>query len=128
MEMKTELRKKLVKRFKFLRNKKVDNRTPYYMFGVECGDGWFKLLWKLCEDIEKNLRKGEEFEVTQIKEKFAGLRFYHMGGNDKISELIDNAEEKSMFICEDCGKKGKIKKHMGWLQTLCGKCYKEWVD
>ncbi|MEK7090164.1 MAG: hypothetical protein AAB930_01100, partial [Patescibacteria group bacterium] len=43
-------------------------------FGFECGDGWFGLIKKLCEKLKDLDLK--DFRVTQVKEKFGGLRFY----------------------------------------------------
>jgi len=119
--MKRCLQEKLIKRFKFLRPAKDMDRHAYNLFGIECGDGWFKLLWELCARIEDEMKRepSKEFMVAQIKEKFAGLRFYVYGVNDKIRELIDGAENKSLKICEECGKKGKIVKIRGWFITLC---------
>jgi hypothetical protein len=90
-------------------------------FGFECGDGWFDLLWRLCEDIEK-LDPPEDFYVDQVKEKYGGLRFYV--GNDtlEIYDRIVEAEEESYTICEDCGSVGAVTSNHGWLSTLCDKC------
>lgn len=50
--------------------------------GFQHRDGWFDLVWRLCEQIEKVPNKGKSFKVAQVKEKFGGLRFYFEGGND----------------------------------------------
>jgi NADH pyrophosphatase NudC (nudix superfamily) len=69
----------------------------------------------------------EEFHITQIKEKFGGLRFYYDGGNDKVFKLTSKAENKSYKICESCGKPGKPNGE-GWIVTLCKKCRKEYDE
>jgi RNA polymerase-binding transcription factor DksA len=127
--MKATLQNKLVKRFEFLHYNPDLKMYAYHMFGMECGDGWFKLLWDLCEKIEKELKTKEhtEFSVHQIKEKFAGLRFYVQGGNDKIHDLISEAEDNSFKVCEQCGEKSQKKRidiH-GWYCSLCKKCEKK---
>ena len=130
--MKITLKNKLVKRFDFLHYNPDLKMYPYHMFGVECGDGWFKLLWDLFTKIEKILLKADEhfapeFEVHQIKEKFAGLRVYCSGRIDAIHTLIDIAEEESFKICEDCGAKAQDERvdiH-GWYSSLCRKCEKK---
>jgi hypothetical protein len=125
--MKQKLIDKLTKRFKFMKPGKDDKGMyPYNMFSIECADGWFDLLRKLCEGIEKALNKGEDIFITQVKEKFSGLRFYYSGGNDLIDKLVEKAENDSFKICEGCGKKGKLRKLNGWLSTLCIKCFKKW--
>lgn len=85
------------------------------------GKGWYKIVHKLCKDIAKIDPK---VEVSCIKEKFGGLRFYIMGGNDKVYDLIEKASEKSYTLCEKCGQKGRIRKDLGWVLTLCDKHYK----
>ncbi len=96
---------------------------------IACHDGWFKLIKELSENIQKELTKldinlKKDFYVEQIKEKFGGLRFYvNFIPSNKISELIKIAEEKSYTICEDCGKKGKLRGDLPWVLTLCDECY-----
>jgi len=98
-------------------------------FGFECGDGWYKLIYKLCKDIQKELDKNPKlkhhFEVLQVKEKFGGLRFYYQGGNDKIYKLSSLAEQKSYQICDECGESGKTTNE-GWYVTLCDKHREEY--
>ena len=60
------------------------------------------------------------FSVAQVKEKFGTLRYYTSGSNDKIRQLIHDAEERSAETCEVCGKPGKLITG-GWLKTLCTK-------
>jgi hypothetical protein len=74
--MHKDLQNKLLKEFNFL--KRGETPMDYFYFGVECGNGWFDLLWNLCKDIEK---LGYNGRVTQIKEKYAGLRIYENYSN-----------------------------------------------
>lgn len=84
----------------------------------ECNDGWFLMLWKLCNDIKAtNPPKG--FESSQIKEKFATLRFYTIQSTDVIEDLIDNAEIESGKICDWCGKDGTLYNDGGCYRTRC---------
>jgi hypothetical protein len=100
-----------------------DQNVPMY---IDCDEGWFDLIWKLCEDIDVIVqREGwKDFSVDQIKEKFASLRFYVNGANKEVFDLIDEAEAKSFKICERCGKKGSMYVGFGWYRTLCPKCAK----
>lgn len=91
-------------------------------FGFECGDGWRDLLWDLCCDIQ-NLNPPPDFEVTQVKEKFGGLRFYISGGTCEINDRISRAENASYDVCERCGSRGGVTlNESGWLSTRCAKC------
>ena len=104
---------------------------PFEGFGIECGDGWYDLLDKLCTEIEKHLDKNPEskddFSISQIKDKFGGLRFYHNGGDEETERLIDNAEKKSYKICESCGLPAKQYSPYGWVVTLCKECKNKYV-
>ena len=90
-------------------------------FGIECGDGWFDLIDRLCEDI---LKVDPTTVATQVKEKYGTLRFYVSSAEDEVFDLIDEAEDASSEICEECGEPGKIEGKM-WFKTLCKKCLKE---
>ena len=84
-------------------------------------DGWLPLVTKLIKDLDA---LEEEIYVMQIKEKFGGLRFY-IGPyeDDKIMELIDAAEKKSLSMCQSCGK-SPASQHINnhWVTTLCEEC------
>lgn len=54
--MTTEKEKELAKRFWFMKTS-GDPKRDLLFFGCECGDGWFDLIWNLCCDIEKELKK-----------------------------------------------------------------------
>ncbi|MCD6435791.1 MAG: hypothetical protein J7L15_05335 [Clostridiales bacterium] len=133
-------KKELIKKYPLVFGNKID-RTPYALFGIECGDGWLWLLDKLASYItdilegrmgyveERDVEK--EFYVLQVKEKFGELRFYwQLEGNcsktfEQISNVVSFAEYLSNFICEDCGSIHHVETRdvNGWLTTLCDNCY-----
>lgn len=123
--MRSELEAKFFNRFDFFHPEKPRTET-LMCFGFECGDGWFGLIWDLCEEIDKMLKANnvEGFEVIQVKEKLGGLRFYCNNSTKEIDQAINKAEEKSYTICEVCGKPGKLRND-GWLSTLCAEHAKE---
>ena len=41
---------------------------------------------------------------------------------DEMSDLIEEAENKSAKICEICGEVGTLRKINGWYETICEKC------
>ena len=112
--MEQKLQQKLFNRFPNI-YKVGELPIDYLFFGIECDDGWFNLLWKLSESLEKTQT---DVQALQVKEKFGTLRFYINGGDDVCPHLIIDAEERSAFICEICGRKGKLRDY-GWLKTLC---------
>jgi len=87
------------------------------------------LIYNLCKEFQityEKMSKEEQnnFYAMQIKEKFAGLRFYTSFVNDEINEAIDKAERKSHTTCEKCGAEGKLRND-SWLVILCDNCYKK---
>lgn len=116
--MKKELQDKFFERWPKWFDR-TDMRSSLMCFGFGCGDGWYQLLWDLCEKIEP--LAGDDFEIVQVKEKFGGLRFYVQGGLAGILDLIYDAEQQSEATCERCGKPGTIR-NGGWLRCLCDEC------
>ena len=82
-----------------------------------CGDGWFELIYKLCQDIESVARENglspdsqEWPQCRQVKSKMGSLRFvvFAVKGyedmNERISELRNVALNQSFQIPECCNK------------------------
>jgi hypothetical protein len=104
-------------------------RNNLMAFGYENGLGWYPLIEELFDKITelldtKYLELKEDFEVLQVKEKWGSLRVYVSTANDEIFDLIDEYEEKSSKICENCGKPGIIKEINGWWTCTCAECEK----
>jgi hypothetical protein len=111
--------------------KKMEERFPK-MFegkygGFAVGAGWYPILEILCSNIQHHLdwkeKQGNpvpQVTVSQIKEKFGGLRFYYDGGDDEISGMVRMAEAWADASCEECGAPGKSR-NGGWIRTLCDK-------
>lgn len=83
--MRDELEQKLAEDFPFMKRnpsgesiKKITN--IYQKWGCQCGDGWYKMIHDLCQEITDRYEKDGipvDIVVEQIKEKFASLRFYY---------------------------------------------------
>ena len=100
-------------------------REPFYLFGFECGDGWFDLLKDCIEKIKEICERDHvETKIAQIKEKYGTLRFYLDHYTNDIGTVVDEAEEKSKITCEECGKEGSLKQIRGWYSTKCNECNK----
>jgi hypothetical protein len=99
---------------------KLKNRFSFINCYMDILDGWFDLIWKLCEDIEK-LELPEDFTIDCIKQKYASLRIYSFPFVREVIDLVDDAEARSASICEDCGNKGKIRGEY-WIYIACDKC------
>lgn len=91
---------------------------PYPLADVqECvGPGWASLV----EEAYNALPDGST--ISQVKEKYGGLRFYAIPAVD----AIDAIEARSLTVCEDCGKPGLLTTidgtPFGWMRTLCDGC------
>ena len=87
--------------------------------GLGVGPGWNDIIYDLNKKLEA---EKPDYQILQIKEKFAGLRFY----TDKLPysgwDAISEAEKLSLETCEECGRPGKIWSRKGWVRTLC------WID
>lgn len=93
-------------------------------WGFECGGGWFSLIYKLCEELQKiSDETGHQVVASQVKEKFGGLRFYlKTGATDEQHNLISEAEHESYETCEYCGSTVDVGQTEGWITTLCKEC------
>lgn len=112
--------------------RKMEERFPKIFAGkyggFAVGPGWWPILEALCSNIQhytdwqnKNHEKHPvvpQVVVSQIKEKFGGLRFYYDGGDDQIYGMVRMAESWAANVCEECGKPGKSRSG-GWIKTLC---------
>lgn len=91
-----------------------------------CPPGWIPLITELDQKIaEMSLH----YTILQVKEKLGTLRYYvrlpREGDNShhmKIYDLIEDYENKSAQICDQCGEEGSsIKLDMGIIATRCPK-------
>lgn len=95
-------------------------------FGFECGDGWYQLIRDLSEALYPLIREGRvENEcycyATQVKEKYGTMRFYMSLSTSLMDEIIEEYEERSSRVCEECGAPGSIDYNKFWLEALCPK-------
>jgi hypothetical protein len=92
--------------------------------GVECGDGWHKIIDRLCKSLSDVDLKGAKIVI--VKEKFGGLRVglssIGMENYPTVVLAIKHAEENSVKVCEECGRSGRVRNINGWLKTLCDGC------
>lgn len=95
---------------------------------IPVGDGWIPLVDTLCTRLQKltewDPEKHPQIKVTQIKEKFGGLRFYVGAASTEQHEAISFAEQLSYSICENCSSMKDIGYTEGWVTTVCEHCIK----
>jgi len=77
--------------------------------------------------LRTHLNKG--MMVIDIKDKYCELRIYGYF-NDKIYDILDEANKKIYNICEDCAcnvKDNMEKQYHGWWRRLCDKCAEKYL-
>lgn len=103
-------------------------QKSYYngeQISYECGDGWFQLLKDMFEEIKEQMDKHniEVLYISQIKEKFGGLRVYADFPNKEIEDIAEKYENKSLTVCEYCGLPSHLRIFRGWVYNMCDPCY-----
>ena len=87
-----------------------DLKNNLMAMGFDIGKGWAPLLIELLDKIQMLVNNNPEYadvEIVQVKEKYGELCVYLNYYYKEIEDIIDEYEEKSCYICEVCGKKGK---------------------
>lgn len=103
-----------------------DLKTPWELFGVECGKGWASLIepiLKYIQDYNKDKPEEKRIEVYQIKEKWGTLRLEIGNYPKELGNMIDAAEKASATTCEKCGTSARLRKYRSWYKTLCDDCW-----
>lgn len=111
--------------------KELQARIPDgYWKGIDIDEGWHDLVWQLHQDL---VALDPEYTLSQVKEKFGGLRYYANASNAYHIEAtsdgekwfdsdfirrIGEAEAESYRTCEKCGQPGFLR-DTRWLRTLC---------
>lgn len=80
----------------------------------------------LLKDLKAELVKAkglDEYYITQIKEKYGGLRWYDCGGTEEWYKVIlPRYEYLSYRTCIHCGEPAEVIT-TGWITPLCIDCY-----
>lgn len=96
----------------------MSNQIPEHIENV--GPGWHNILLVLHDALRY---RNPNYEVTQLKEKFGGLRVYLLGTSPEMDELVLFAEALCDKTCEICGLPGTASRRggsaTGWITTLC---------
>jgi hypothetical protein len=121
--MRRELEQKLVERWPSWFNVNGDPLKTRMADEFAHGDGWFNIVWRLCEDLEPLVAESEKatghpFEVLQVKQKLGGLRVYVNHSTNVIRNRIEIGELESLRTCEVWGKPGK-RREGNCIRTVC---------
>jgi hypothetical protein len=96
--MRRELEQKLVERWPSWFNVTGNQRETRMADGFAHGNGWFNIVWKLCEDLEPlgaeaEKATGRPFEVLQVKQK-SGAAFPLLPLLGKSGKAGENSNDK----------------------------------
>ena len=103
--MDSQLENKLYEKFPDLyREKTAPLESSKMPWGVQCGDGWYKLIYELSNKIAKIATEGEfSPAISQISRHEDGT--LHVGVRNvtpPIADVITTARETSRLTCESC--------------------------
>ncbi len=92
--------------------------------GVWVNPGWLPLL----AEMAKELATVDRVQLSQVKQKFGGLRVYaQLGSADdgRVDRIIAKFAERADHTCERCGIEGEsVERKNGsrGVMTLCPSC------
>lgn len=120
--MNSDLQQKLFEKYpKIFKNA---NETSLY-FSIECDDGWYMLIDKLCYFLQSRIDNNNHPQITalQVKETFGLLRFYTSGESNFQEGAIRFAEVISSSICEKCGSTNDVSETgASYIKYYCKGC------
>lgn len=112
--------------------KLINNTNFPISSGIECDNGWYKLIDETITEILELCKKYKvksSIQITQIKEKMGELIIYFNSKpeNNEILNVINcvtkKASIKSKKICEICSRKGSLRNYNGRMKTTCWRCH-----
>lgn len=126
----------LIKKYPFLRIRnewtgKLDD-TYEFTWLDDMPKGWRKCFGlHMCDDILAALQESgmnpEDYQIVQIKEKFASIRWYDNGAPEQVRDVITKYEYLSEHVCIRCGKID-VPTYGGWISPYCDDCAKKFYD
>lgn len=91
--------------------------------------GWRKCFGiSMCKEIKASLKRHnclKEYRITQIKEKFGGLRWYNAAAPEEVYKIIQKYEYISEKTCIICGRPA-TKISTGYISPYCDDCYQQY--
>ena len=125
--MKEEKRNDLIERFPemFEYLKDWQGQAGKARLYAPVGDGWVWLVENTLEAMYQHCKNNNVPmpQITDIKEKWGGLRIYYNGGDIITEGMVELAEHFSYKICEICGTHNNIGQTSGWIHTVCETCH-----
>ena len=80
--------------------------------------GWLGIIERMFDSLAA-LPESDRPTITQIKEKFGGLRVHLFGGSDGAEPIVARAEAEAARTCQFCGSRGRVRNVKGWYANVC---------
>ncbi len=94
--------------------------------GIDIPEYWISVVDRLCSIIRAHRQRMgyKPMQVHQVKEKFAGLRFYNSGEFPVETKMIEYADKACRKICDNCQSKNNVElvSKRNWLFNYCEQC------
>ena len=101
---------------------RLDTETEVSTQGLQCGDGWFQLIYDLSDQLY-NCVSIEPVEAIEIKQKWGTLSYKVNVSNKEVDQIISDYVRLSNTICEHCGTTNATRHLCGSLHVvLCEVC------
>lgn len=91
---------------------------------IECDDGWFKLIGRMCEEVLKVDPHAYAAEIAEIDGELTVEAFC----TEAADEVLDRFRLKSRKVCERCGDIAEMHDLNGWPSAVCDKHYAAWRE
>ena len=92
---------------------------------VSIGPGWLPLLDGLATDLDRLAAKlplSRRPAFTHVSQRHGLLRVSLDTASPAMWSRVDDAEDHSAEVCEQCGAPGETQEVRGWVYTLCERC------
>jgi len=81
---------------------KLLDRFAFLPPELDCGDGWYQVLFDLCKAIE-DTTPPTGFRIIKVFDKYGELKVYSVGGNCATRLCISEAVDLAADVCSGCG-------------------------
>jgi hypothetical protein len=78
-----------------------------------CGEGWLNMADIAYDNLPEGLF------ITEVFQKWGGLKINFEGENEVFEELTDQIYYLSQYLCELCGKSAQTAILDGWETAVC---------
>jgi hypothetical protein len=92
---------------------------------VSVGPGWLPLVDGLCAALDRlsaRLPLSQRPAFTNVSQRHGLLRVSLDTAWPAMWSCVEDAEDRSGEVCEQCGAPGETQDVRGWIYTLCDRC------